>query len=316
MSVSLLICTMNNVDGVVNLIRNLESFFSEIILIDSSDLKNYKLLKRKIKSDKVKIVNLPPIGFVDPYLQIGMDLAKNEWIFVLADDEIPCAKLLRDLKTLTKEYKVYTIRRHTPGHKKDEYVIRLFPRKLVRAPGIIHWGEFISKTLPIRLSDDYYIIHNDTDLIRNTINLTKLKKYAIIESYQAGIKILLMVKNGDKFYRYNEKKLGCILFRFILKFKKIKILTPYVWFISVITYYFYFVLEHIKLKSKIGTFYYLTVLREIINNFGEKVNLWEKIDNSNLFDFYISFNDISKTVLSYKKTYENLIKIYKLKFKF
>lgn len=60
--VSALIFSMNRIENVIRLANKLRDYVDEIVIVDSSDRRNYEILRRKLKF--ARIYWLPPIGML------------------------------------------------------------------------------------------------------------------------------------------------------------------------------------------------------------------------------------------------------------
>ena len=182
--ISALLFSMNDIEKISNIANKIKNYVDEIIIIDSSNDENFYIIEGRVPF--AHIYRLPPIGMADLYYQIGLNLTHNNWVIHLDDDEEPNEILLKNLKKIisSANSKVLRITRINKTYRFNDQLIRIFHKDYVTATGCIHWS-WGSKVEPEDLPEIYIINHNVTDR-----SLRKLKKYALIESYQWGYKIL------------------------------------------------------------------------------------------------------------------------------
>jgi len=83
--ISAVIYTKDNPDSVVNLVKHLDGFVEEIVIVDSSSPENYAQLKNQI-GNVVRLYNIPPLGYADPFHKLGGKfngqrfLSFNKWL--------------------------------------------------------------------------------------------------------------------------------------------------------------------------------------------------------------------------------------------
>ncbi|MEM1671531.1 MAG: hypothetical protein QXT86_05725 [Archaeoglobaceae archaeon] len=210
--ISALIFSMNRVENVVKLSEKIKDYVDEIVIIDSSDKEKFEEMKNRIPY--AKIYWLPPLGMVELYYKIGLELCKNDWILHLEDDEEPSDELLKDLKKIISknDSKVYAICRKETKSKQAHEIFRLFHKNYVVPSGLIHFV-WASKVKPFVLDRRYYILHTEMET-----NFKKLKKFSIFESWQLCCKILYLIYGAQITHFKNQntfnfmKKIGKILF--------------------------------------------------------------------------------------------------------
>lgn len=274
---SALIFSMNRVEDVIKLANKIKNYLDEIVVIDSSEKEKFELLKNKIPF--AKIYWLPPLGMVELYYKIGLDVCNDDWILHLEDDEAPSEELLKDLKKIIGDKNVCSVCRFdTKGN--FQRLFRLFHRDNIIPTGLIHFV-WASKIKPIELSEKYGIIHYEKDS-----DLIKLKRYAVFESWQYGYKISLSLTNHHIKYK-NDSKI-------VKKIKRILYLLTkqgkFGWFLLAIEYNLYMLFINIKssgdLKSIFHSVYYSFFIQlNNCKNFSVKHEAWMKMIEKGIFEF-------------------------------
>jgi len=207
--ISALIFSMNEYELIKPKVKLLYPYVDEIVIIDSSTDKNHKRLMKKLekKYKKVRVIWLPPLGFVEAYYKIGINECKYEWIFQLDADDIPSKNLLKDLKKFVHQnYDAYKIFRKYRNHKSHEFLFRLIRKSSAYPSGLIHWV-MASKSKNYKELDSgkYYILHEDRkESIK--VSLKRAEKYRIIELMQIGAKILYFFERRDIHFWFERPK--------------------------------------------------------------------------------------------------------------
>jgi hypothetical protein len=272
MKVSALIFSMNRVENVVSLVEKIKPYVDEVVIVDSSKKEKHEFLKEKLKD--ARIYWFPPLGVVELYYKIGLDLCNNEWVIHLEDDEDPSEELLRDLRDLVQvyggKYKVFKVLR---GSKKKQMIFRIFNKEFIVPTGVIHWTWAAKTNDILDLDKKYFILHPDLNL-KNLIKT--FKRYAIIESYQYGYKILAaLYKDYIKYQNPSSfaRKAFRILFEVLSKLNK-----KFAFFVSTALYNFYFFFFGIKNREFLRPLIYFSLIQiQLLRNFGRKYEIWLKM---------------------------------------
>jgi len=281
--VSVVIYTKDNPEKVIKLHSKLRNFFDDIVIIDSSNPQNFRKIYDKIGGAKnARIFNLPPLGIVEPYHKIGAQLVKHKWILHLDDDEVPSNELINYLindfnpKKTTAAYMLLRVEvsRNFVSRK-----IRLYNKNKVSFSGIIHWG----------IIPDGYIEKLNKKIIHyEQPNYQKWKKYALLDSYMIGYKILWIIKN-KKWHPYDKKyKKSAEIFGFFIN----KIINKgYIgWIFALLIYSIiamYYGLTHGGLKDRFRSAVYYIILISYVFGGGvlRKIKIWEILFNNGLNKF-------------------------------
>jgi len=275
--ISVLIFSMNKVDRVIQLATKLRDFVDEIVVVDSSKKRNYELLKRKIPFAKVYWV--PPIGVVELYYQLGLNITRNKWVLHLEDDEKLNEEFLRNLKKIISksDAQVYRVTRIDTRLKTKQKLIRLFNKKYVVATGCIHWC-WASKVDYKDLDEKYIIYHHTEDLAPLKKRIKRLWNFSIIESYQWGYKILYTLFNDD--LKKSEeagkeiKNIAKKIFQFQTKLGSIG------WYLIATEYNLYWLIYGLFKVKKVpleSFLYWLFIQINITIKFRKKLKIWKKM---------------------------------------
>lgn len=286
--ISAVIYTKDNPNRVVNLVKHLDGYVEEIVVIDSSSPENYARLKNQI-GDVAKLYNFPPLGYADPFHKLGASLVNNNWILHLDDDEIPSPNLLNFLKNEFKpddEISAFLLPRLEDKRNFIGYQPRLYNRKKMIFTGIVHWV-----VIPINdikpLDKDKLLFHHEQ------FSFKKWKIYALLDSYAIGYKILWIMKNkiwhpvGNK--RPNLAKIFSKLagMQFLIG-KKIG------WFLAVTEYLIAcaaYALKNGKIKFRILKLkYFFLIFTNILKDFNRKIVVWENLFKAGSLNDYLGLN--------------------------
>lgn len=203
MGIALLMFNYNENEGIIKNIELMKDIVNEILIIDSSNIDNYSKLILKYKNiDKIKILRVFPIGYVEPLRRYALKHIKSEYVFYLDSDEEPNFNLINWLKNFNEDnISGYNILRQEKQFKCFDYQLRFFRKNAVEYKGMIHE---IPPLLDVkRLDGGKYIIHHQDF----TTYLNKRKAYLLVEAYvrpfstfylQAQSKFFKVFRNEDK----------------------------------------------------------------------------------------------------------------------
>jgi len=181
--ISALIFSLNEYELIKPKVELLYPYVNEIVIIDSSTDETQKRLMKSLekKYKKVRVIWLPPLGFVEAYYKIGINECKYEWILMLDSDDIPSKNLLKDLRELINDkYDAYKIYRDFDRYK----LFRLLKKSVANPFCLIHWIMSI-KGKNFKELDYSYFIHSK----RIGNYKEKLKKYSLFDSFQQLFKL-------------------------------------------------------------------------------------------------------------------------------
>lgn len=289
--VSTVIYTKDAPDRVAKIVKKIKDYVDEIIVIDSSSPENFEELKRLVGKN-ARIYNLPALGIVEPFQKIGAKLAKNDWILHLDDDEIPSNELLRFLKnefSPDKEVSVFNIPRKELEKNFINYQPRLYNKKKLFFSGIIHWG-LIPTGIKKEFDKNKLLFHYE----QYSYSFEKWKKYALIDAYVFGYKILWIKKNKLWHPHGNERlKIARIFSKLVeaqFRIEKIG------WFLAVSEYLIFCIIAALK-KGKIKyrlakTLYYFFIYAYILKEFNKKIRVWENLFEAGSLNNYLGLNDL------------------------
>lgn len=281
--ISAVICTKDNPARVIELVDTICNYIDEILIIDSSIPENFGKLSKKLPG-KARLYNFPSLGYADPFFKIGADLAKNDWILLLADDETPDKELLENLKTNDDIACYLLLELQTVSGFKD-FRPRLYNRKKIHFTGVVHWAIIPKGKLDFLQGNLYHYEHPSFD---------KSKRYALLDSYMVGFKILWIV-NNEKWHPLNDKRNQLAkIFKRIFE-KQFLFGKTLGWFLAIIEY----LLSHIiygiirgNIKARLNVVLYnLFIFCNIVKNFKIKIQIWESLFKASSLNAYLDLNN-------------------------
>ena len=185
--------SFRNPGRVVALANMVRDYVDEVIIVHTGPRSALEGLKRGVPF--AKVLDLPNLGTIGPYLGVAISSASNDWILYLEDDYVPSIKLLSSLRELVRnaESRLYRINRiniHQDGGVTIQRDIMLFDRRAVRPTGIIHehfytWERFLD------LDQSFFIEHREDPLTFYSY-LIKLWKYSVYSSLDVPYKLLML----------------------------------------------------------------------------------------------------------------------------
>ena len=292
-TISALIFSMNRVENVLRLAEKLKDYVDEVVIIDSSDKEKFEELKKRLSF--ARIYWLPPIGVVELYYRIGLELCKGEYIFHLDDDEKPSEELLKDLRKIVEKGYVFSIRR--VGLEGTTKLFRLFHRDFIVPTGLIHWV-WASKITPRELEDRYYIVHREED-----VNVKKLKRYAVIESWVFGVKLFRTI--FPSYTKARQRNLNSLLRKLSKRFFQSQLrFGDFKWFLLTTGYNFYVLYLMIRDSRSLRSLfysllYYLLIQVNLFKDFSKKKEAWIKMIERGVFEF-LGLDSYEKALRSLK----------------
>lgn len=197
-SISVVINTLNEADGLPKVIASVKNLADEIIVCDMESTDNTKEIAKKLGA---KVFTHKRLPYVEPARNFGISKATSDWILVLdVDEEISpnlAKKIIEIVKSPTADY--YRIPRkniifgHWMKHTRwwPDYNIRFFKKGSVVWNEAIHGVPFTQgKGSDIEPNEDFAIIHNNYEDIDEYIEHTL--RYSKVQSKE-------LIKNGYQF---------------------------------------------------------------------------------------------------------------------
>ena len=183
-NISLLTFSKDDIGTSLSTIKHVYNFVDEVILIEQSKTKNKITLKNYLKDmKKIKIFDLPAIGYPDPYFNFGISKANSEWIIKLDQGDFLSKDLLELIKnSLNKEYKEFhgleTLNKTTSG---EGITIKIFKKDSYHT-GLIH--EKMRTNGTTILLDKKFFVYDYKKTMKDT---KKQERYYKIESWTRRI---------------------------------------------------------------------------------------------------------------------------------
>lgn len=146
---SLLIFSRDEAKKVISLAKEMYRIVDDVVVIDSSERKNFARLQAEVSSKKlakVKLFHTIALGYAEPLRTYGISKCKNKWILLLDTDEQPSKELKKNIKKIidTADFDVLLIKRHEHviGSSKKRgfftWQVRLFKKNSLEYLGLIH----------------------------------------------------------------------------------------------------------------------------------------------------------------------------------
>jgi hypothetical protein len=197
-SLTILIFSRNATANVINIAKETYGTADEIVVMDSSDSREKRMLVQKGKGlKKLKIFDVLAFGYPDPLRMYGLKKCKGEWILLLDVDELLGAALLKDIKKLISSTtaSAFAIKRYEDPKGEEvggffTWQIRLMRREKVLYKGLRHEQPQINGEIRILEDPRYYMEHRHIPNKEDT-------KYGKIEKIDTRLSYSL----------YNEKML-------------------------------------------------------------------------------------------------------------
>jgi hypothetical protein len=283
--ISAVIFTKDNQEKVSHLVKEIRNYVDEIVIIDSSNQDNLKILKQK-NGKYAKIYHFPPLGYADPFHLLGSQLANNEWILHLDDDEVPTKKLLENLQP-DEKCSAILLPREEAFREFSSLKPRLYNKNKMAFSGVVHWSLIpLGETKKSKIG----LIHYEKPTRK------KWSVYALLDSYTWGFKILWVLDNTK--WHPHDKELeppvrlfkNLITRQFSFAGKKIG------WFLASMEYLgtsTYYALKRGSIKARLmKLFRNIQIGAQILNSFDTKITIWEKMFAAGSLNKYLGLNNL------------------------
>ena len=185
--ITLLLFSRNDIKKAIKAVLDLYDFVDEIVLIDSSDEKQHRMLlssKTKLKLTKIRIYYVVPFGYLEPAVMYALGKCTTEWGLLLGTDERVSSLLKKYMHDIINgnECAAISIRRFEDVGRKSRgtfvnWQSRLFRINKISFRGIIH-EEPIVNGETLKLSDNQYFIDHV-----NELKGSSSKGYAVMEKF-------------------------------------------------------------------------------------------------------------------------------------
>ena len=273
-NLSLLIFSRNDVTEAISAIRELHDTVDDILIIDSSDKKDRKLLKTLKKQyhlNKLRIFEAVAFGWLDPLRNYGIKACKCNWVLYLDAEEKLNTDLKKDIKQIITEteYDGLLISRiHYDENNKiinsgSDKLLRLFKRDRTHYAGRLHESATVEGKVG-KLPEKYCIVDEpavDSVALRKKI----LKRYMPLEmlTYRLTYSSFLVLVKG---------KPGSWL---LGKYIKLKTRTSGLSFSSELTKTDYNLFELLRVSSHIAMSFEIKNLPNILINLRDVFSRWD-----------------------------------------
>jgi len=210
--ISLLIFSINEPNEVISLAKELYRTVDEIVVVDSSDMKNLDRLeieRRRNKLESMNIFHTVALGYAEPFREYGISKCKNDWILLLDTDERLSVHLRMNLKKIVEcsDFSVLRVKRFEhvgqSGAKTKYYTwqVRLFKKGSVRYLGLTHETPEILGTVKNLESETEYINH--LDQLRHARSYNKMDLFSTKGAFILILRDLFVgAMNGEMSFKY------------------------------------------------------------------------------------------------------------------
>ena len=200
----------DDVKSLFNSINSAYNLADEIIIIDSSNSHNKKLLySYKLSHPKINIFNTVALGYPELYFMYGIKKCKYEWILILYSNERIGKLFKKNVKSIINDTK-YTAfivdRKEQTANGKTlfryKHMIRLFQKNKTLSLGYIHNQMVINGIIGI-LNEQYYVNHisDYENLINSNGQKYKhLENYMEVEKYEHRITYGNLIRKINNYY--------------------------------------------------------------------------------------------------------------------
>ncbi len=191
---SVLIFTKDKVKDTLRLIKNVYVVASEIVVMDSSTVKNRNAFEKELKKgklSKVRTFYVAPLGYPDPMREFALRKCRNEWVLLMDTDETLSEELAGRIPSVIKDAKadgfmIDRVEKDGAGKVMGRaYQLRLYRKSKVKYNGMPHeFPEVHGKTDTI--DAPFSIIHvHDFGALGKNLYASEVTSYRtiVIESF-------------------------------------------------------------------------------------------------------------------------------------
>ena len=134
MSIALLMFSIDDSEGILRNIQDLESSVDEIVIVDSSASDVSSDLRRRVEAYGGKLYRAIPLGCADPLRPFGISKVQSEYVLVLDADEEASEPLKARLRSL-RDRDAYVLPRFEEELQSYTYHLRVFRRTAIEYRG-------------------------------------------------------------------------------------------------------------------------------------------------------------------------------------
>lgn len=182
---SVLIFSRNDISQALGLIKQVYGIADEVVVVDSSDRQENRLLHRETKWLKnVRIVYVVPMGYPDPIFIYSVKKCRHEWVLRLDVDERLSPALLSRVRGIVNNATCdgFAIKRYesvTAGERTRFFTwqVRLFKKDRVSFKGLLHDQPEVKGRLR-QIDDNEVYLEHVTELMHHETNrYNRMEKY-------------------------------------------------------------------------------------------------------------------------------------------
>ncbi|MGD0729077.1 MAG: glycosyltransferase [Candidatus Micrarchaeaceae archaeon] len=186
---SLLIFSKDCLDETLSLIKDMYDYVDEIVLIDQSRKKEFELIQKHKKNNKLGKLRLfytVSLGYPDPLRMYALKKCRYDWVIFIDTDERLSDKLKSDLKELiNRKVDAYAIKRYEEVKDPNNLPLfstwqtRLFRKKSVEFMGTPHEQAIVKGKFKRIMENDCFMMH-----LSKMMNRKAQQAYGEIEKFE------------------------------------------------------------------------------------------------------------------------------------
>lgn len=278
---SLITFSRNDIDKSLGLIDYIYDLVDDIVLVDSSNEKEWKRLNIETKKrnlGKLRLFHALALGYPEPLFMYAYGKCKNDWVLYLDSDERLSKALKTGIKKLISNTKAdaFTIKRYEEvanGNKTSFFTwqVHLSKRQKTFYKGLLHEQPLIKGRINEIGNEDYYIEHVVELMMEHRIGLHQYNKLEKFERFSYKLyneKVLSYISkmmNPKKEKDIRKTTLGRFVYS-ILRFYEMVAFRKDSEEISNFDYFFFYLMKDLVYRIKEGN------IREIITLFPDEVS--------------------------------------------
>lgn len=188
---SLLVCSRNDVDKLLELIEDMKGVVDETVVLDASGPEQAKRLKEmdgELRKKNVKVITVLATSYPDPVKQYGFNNCSGEWVTFLDTDERFNPALKRDIKKIIKntDCNGFFCGRYEYEHSLDKVDFISLNLRIYRRSKIHSRGDIQDYPIPEgkigKLDPKYYMMH--LHVKSEEMSAGTMGRYMVLEGYR------------------------------------------------------------------------------------------------------------------------------------
>lgn len=206
----LLINTHNETNEALTLIKRFYNIVNEIVIIDTSNKVNYKILSNLISPYNIKLYKFPDLGINPLQYGFAFKLIDSEYILLLDPGEVPSDGLIENLKNFCK-HESYGIRRYEKPYDNISWQTRIFKKNSIIFSGFIHEQIKTNENL-VKIRQKNCYIEQSSDIN----NIQKIKRYLVYDLIERPLTynyIIQKIPYVGKYFKLKNQSISEFTFK-------------------------------------------------------------------------------------------------------